>query len=234
MLITIVLPVTGADIGQTSEYFEAHRSADVELTVTAIDQGPASIESDLDIALAAPAIVRRVREAEANGADAVIINCMADPGLYASREAVRIPVMAPAQSAFGLAATLSDRFSVLGTTSRDIPFTRDMWRRYGHMDRGASIRVVDLPVLELQEDPPRLLERLIAASIDAIQLDGAGALIFGCTLMAPHREDLEAALAERGHRGIPVIDPLAVALRTAEMLVRLGIRPSDATWAPVA
>jgi allantoin racemase len=234
MRITVVLPVVKAEIGQSRDYFEAHRSPDVELSIVAIDEGPASIESDLDIAHAAPAIVRRVREAEASGADAVIINCMADPALFASREAVRIPVMGPAQSAFALAATLSDRFSVLGTTSRDIPFTRDLWRRYGHVERGASVRVVDLPVLSLQREDSDLLGRLTTASVAAIEEDGAGAVVFGCTLMAPHREDLAAALAARGHRGIPVIDSLAVALRTAEMLVRLGIRPSDVTWPPVA
>lgn len=234
MRITVVIPVVNAEIGQSREYFEAHQSADVDLSLVAIDEGPAAIESDLDITAAAPGIVRRVREAEADGADAVIINCMADPALFACREAVRIPVLGPAQSAFALASTLADRFSLLGTTARDVPFTRDMWRRYGHVQRGASVRVVDLPVLALQDEASNLLERLTEASIEAIRSDGAGALIFGCTLMAPYREELAATLEGRGFAGIPVIDPLAVALRSAEMLIRLGLRPSDATWAPVA
>lgn len=234
MNIHVILPVTGSGIGQPRDYFEAHASPDVSISVVPIDSGPPSIESDHDIALAAPGIIRRAREAEAVGADAVIINCMADPGLYASREAVRIPVVGPAQSAFALAATLSDRFSVLGTMSRDVPFTRDLWRRYGHVERGASVRVVDLPVLALRTDDGGLLERMIGASVAAIEEDGAGAIVFGCTLMAELRDELVAALGARGHAGITVIDPLAVALRTAEMLVRLGLRHSDATWPPLS
>lgn len=234
MRIHVVHPIVTADVGQPRDYFAAHASPDVEISVVAIDEGPPSIESDHDIALAAAGILRRVRDAERAGADAVIINCMADPALFASREAVRIPVVGPAHSAFALAATLTDRFSVLGTTSRDVPFTRDLWRRYGHVERGASVRVVDLPVLALRTDDAGLLERMVAASTAAIEDDGAGAIIFGCTLMAELRDELVAALAARGHAGIAVIDPLAVAIRTAELLVRLGLRHSDATWPPLA
>jgi allantoin racemase len=174
--------------------------------------------------------VRRVQEAEAAGADAVIINCMADPALYASREAVGIPVVGPAQSAFAFAAALSDRFSVLGTTSRDIPFTRDLWRRYGHVERGASVRVVDLNVLTLLEESSGLSDRLLNASIAAIEEDGAGAVIFGCTLMVEYRDELVRSLAERGYGGVVVIDPLAIALQMAESLVRLGLSHSGVTW----
>ena len=146
MRIHVVSPVVGEDIGHSLDYFSRVASPGTEVTIVGLEEGPSAIESDYDISLAAPGIVRRAKEAETSGADAVIINCMADPALYASREAVRIPVVAPAQTAFALAASLTDRFSVLGTTSRDVPFTRDLWRRYGHVERGASVRVLGLTV----------------------------------------------------------------------------------------
>lgn len=234
MRIHVIDPVVMADPGHSRAYFQRHAAPDVEVTVVALDEGPPSIETDHDIVLAGPGILRRVREADAAGADAIVINCMADPGLYAAREAVRIPIVGPAQSAFALAATLADRFSVLGTMSRDVPFTRDLWRRYGHVEQGASVRVVDLPVVALKAADSRLLERIISASVAAIEEDGAGAIVFGCTLMAELRDELVAALEARGHAGITVIDPLATALRTAEMLVRLKLRHSDATWPPLS
>ena len=83
MRISVIDPVVGLDLGHSRAYFEEHRSADVAVEVVAIDEGPASIESDLDIVSAAPAIVRRAREAAAGGADAVVINCFADPALFA-------------------------------------------------------------------------------------------------------------------------------------------------------
>jgi len=233
MRIHVIDPVVHADLGHSRTYFARHAAPDVEITVVALDEGPRAIETDHDIVLAGPGVVTRVREAQAAGADAVIINCMADPALYASREVARIPVVGPAQTAFALAATLADRFSVLGTMPRDVPFTRDLWRRYGHADRGASVRTVDLPVLDLRTDDGSLLERMVVCSVAAIQQDGAGAIVFGCTLMAELRDALVTALAARGHGGIAIIDPLATALRTAEMLVRLELRHSDATWPPL-
>jgi len=230
MNIHVVLPVQGEDIAQSLDYFTRIASPGTTVSISSLDQGPSSIESDYDIVQAGPGIVRRVQEAEAAGADAVIINCMADPALYASREVVGIPVVGPAQSAFAFAATLTDRFSVLGTTSRDLPFTRDLWRRYGHVERGVSVRVVDLNVLTLLEESSDLSDRLLNASIAAIEEDGAGAVIFGCTLMVEYRDELVRSLAERGYGGVVVIDPLAVALQMAESLVRLGLRHSGVTW----
>ena len=46
----------------------------------------------------------KVRAAEAEGMDAVIIDCMADPGLDPARELASIPIIGPAQAAMHLAA----------------------------------------------------------------------------------------------------------------------------------
>lgn len=234
MRIHIIDPVINLDVGHSQAYFAQHAAPDAEITVTAIEEGPEAIETDSDILVAGPGILRRVREAAAAGADAIVINCMADPALYAARETVQIPVLGPAQTAFALASLLADRFSVLGTTARDVPFTRDLWRRYGHVEQGASVRVVDLPVLALRSDEDRLLQRMISCSVAAIEQDGAGAIVFGCTLMSELGDELVAALEARGHAGIVVIDPLAAALRAAEMLVRLKLRHSAATWPPIS
>jgi allantoin racemase len=228
--IHVVIPIAGGVVGQSDEYFGRIVSSDTQLTIVGLDEGPSTIETDYDVVLAAPGVVLRAREAEAAGADAVVINCTFDPGLFACRESVRIPVVAPGQSSFALAGMLADRFSILGTTSRDVPFNRDLWRRYGHVDRGASVRLVGMTVQEMLDQPDDVFERMVEASLLAIQEDSAGALIIGCTLMAEHRDDLVQALASHGHRGVVVIDPLAAAVQIAETLVRLGLSHSGVTW----
>jgi allantoin racemase len=45
---------------------------DTELSVVSVDQGPASIESRYDTAMAAPHIVRKIVQAEKDGMDAVV------------------------------------------------------------------------------------------------------------------------------------------------------------------
>jgi len=57
--------------------------ADLTVTHSLIAQGPASIESEFDEALSVPDTIRRAMDAERKGANAIIIDCMGDPGLHA-------------------------------------------------------------------------------------------------------------------------------------------------------
>lgn len=81
--------------------------------VVSLEWGIAYIESRADNALAAVGIIRRAMETEEQGAGAVIINCMDDPGLYAVRKMVTIPVLGPVEASLHLAAILGYHFSVL-------------------------------------------------------------------------------------------------------------------------
>ena len=73
------------------------------------------MESIYEETLAAPQVIQRILEAERNGMDAVVIDCMSDPGFDAVREAVSIPVIGQTQVCSFLASALSHRFSILGT-----------------------------------------------------------------------------------------------------------------------
>jgi allantoin racemase len=53
----------------------------------------------VDEVLAAPGVVDAAIKAEADGAEAVVIDCMLDPGLDAAREAVSIPVIGCGEAA---------------------------------------------------------------------------------------------------------------------------------------
>jgi allantoin racemase len=66
-----------------------------EISVAEIDSDPASIECEFDEMLAVPHTVAKIIAAEREGVDAVVLDCMGDPGLKAGREAVRIPVLGP-------------------------------------------------------------------------------------------------------------------------------------------
>ena len=205
----------------------------IQLTQSTLRTGPAAIESERDIGLAVPGVVRAAIEAEHRGVDAVVINCMADPGLLAARESVRIPVVGPAQAAIALATQVSDRFAVIGTTARDVPMNRELWRRYGVEAQGAGVRIVDVPVLDLITPGADVLGRMVSACVRAVEDDGAGAVIFGCNYMSPMREDLVRAVAEEGLDGLPIIDPLATAFHTAELLAFQGVAQSRVTWPSV-
>ena len=85
------------------------------------------IDSDLDVAVAAPEIVQMALQAQADGFDAVCLYCFSDPGLSACRELLQIPVVGGAQASLALAAQLGHRFSVLTTAAGRIPQKAAPW-----------------------------------------------------------------------------------------------------------
>jgi allantoin racemase len=210
--------------------YNTRASADTEISAVFLEHGPASIECDYDVALAAPDILGHVIRAEHEGMDAVVIDCMGDPGLFAARELVRIPVVGAAQASMTLAATLADRFSIIGILERDRTTFRNLWRLYDLAARGASVRVIDIPVLSLHDDDEELIKAIITHGELAISEDHAHALVFGCTGMGGLTDPVERGLAEKGYAGVPVIDPTGVALKQAESLVALGLSHSKQSF----
>jgi len=151
------------------------------ISVVSLDWGPASIESYHDHALAVPDILAKVIQAERDGVDGVIIDCMGDPGLYAARELVRIPVVGPAEASMHLAAMLGHRFSVLTVLESRRPMMEEQVARYGLTAKLASVRAFNIPVLELEKDPQKTLATVIEVAVLAVQQDGAHVIIPGCT-----------------------------------------------------
>ena len=68
---------------------------DIEIGHAVIDRGPVRIETDDDVLAAAPEIVRKARSLVREGANAVIIDCMSEPGLSEAQRSVPIPVVGP-------------------------------------------------------------------------------------------------------------------------------------------
>jgi allantoin racemase len=232
MKIRVIVPVTTKEfVAATGPQYVAAARPDVEISVVGLDRGPASLESDYEDALAVPDILAKVRAAEAEGMDAVVIDCMADPGLSPARELASIPIVGPAQTAMHLATILAHRFSVMTVLERDIPLIDRLARLYGLESNLASVRPVNIPVLELDRDRERLVEALVEQSARAVAEDGAHILFFGCTGMMGSAQQVEQALAERGY-SVPVIDPSLAALKLAEGLVDMGLSHSKRTYPP--
>lgn len=228
MRVRIITPITTRDFMGVAD-FAAIVRADTEMSCVEIDHGPASIESEFDAMLATPDTVARVMQAESEGIDAVVINCMDDPGLQPTREMVSIPVVGPCETAMHLAAMLAHRFSVVTVLDHLEPQFTNQARRYGVSDKLASVRSVDIPVLDLDADQGRLVDALVRQAVLAVERDRAHAIIFGCTGMLGAAQGVERGLAARGIVGVPVIDPMAAAVKVAEMMADLRLCHSKRT-----
>ncbi len=151
MRIRVVSPVTMRRAPGVSIRSEDKRRGLVVENVT-VQKGPATIECEFDEALAVPDTIAKVCDAERDGCDAVVVNCFADPGVKAAREAVSIPVLGPGESAMHLATILGENFSIVTVLDSVIATVRNHARLYGVADRLASIRSVNIPVLDLHQD----------------------------------------------------------------------------------
>jgi allantoin racemase len=227
MHIRVINPTITArwNQGTRQSYAEAARPG-TEVTCVSLEWGTPSIETYRDDALVIPGILSGVIGA---GVDAVVIDCMADPGLYPARELVRIPVVGPAQASMHLAAVLGHRFSVLTVFDHDIPAVEDQVARYGLSSRLASARAFNIAVLALEDDVESTVQVLVDLSEKAVREDGAHVIIPGCTGLAGLAPRIQAGLAQRGCE-VPVLDPPAVALKLAESLVDLRQSHSKRTY----
>lgn len=226
--IELITPIVTEGIRTLDEVAPFER-ADLHVSHSLIAAGPASIESEFDEALSVPDTIRKAIDAERRGANAIIIDCMGDPGLHACREAVTIPVLGPCQTALHTAGLLGHGFAFVTVLDRLRSLIAKLVASYGLNDNYASFRAVDIPVLEIAGDPGRLNAALAREAIDAVEQDHADVIVLGCTGFLGCAGAIRAALLARG-LDVPVIDPIPVAVHVADALVKTGLSHSKRTY----
>lgn len=230
MKIRAVTPIITTVFGpMIIKEFERVARPDTEISNVFLAAGPASVESAYDEAIAAPDVVAKVREAEEDGMDAVIINCFGDPGLDAAREVVSIPVVGPCETSMHVAAMLGHKFSVITVLERLIPELELHAQKYGVGWKLASARSVDLPVLDLEKGREQFVDLMVERAAEAVEEDGAHVIVLGCTGLAGLDAQVKSGLSKAGYE-VPVIDPASIALKMAEALVDAKLTHSKRTY----
>lgn len=221
MRIFVVNPNTSESMtDHIRRELERIKRPDTELKVVCSEYGPVSIESAYDEALAQPATLERVRQANEEGYDAVILACFSDPGLDAAKEISDIPVIGIEESTMHIAAMLGHKFSITTAFRSRVP-TRELHvRERGLESSYASTLVLGMSVLEMDAEPERAKARILEVAREAVEGEGAEVIILGCAGLAGYAEDIEREL------GVVVLDPTSVALKITEAIVDLGVRHS--------
>src|SRR5215204_3857790 len=207
---------------------QAYAAAGAEVAVEPTARGPAAIESAHDAALVIPELIRLAPGAEERGFSAVIVGCYSDPGLDALREMLRIPVIGPGAAALHLAAQLGTRISVLTPARRGFGRVAARMRALALGPLLASVRGIGLSVMDLARQATGALDKAAEAARAAVDEDGADVLVLGCMSMAflpGICEDLS------GRAGVPVVNPVVAALKTAEMVAGMGLAHSKVAYA---
>lgn len=217
MRILVVNPNTSSSMtDRLRRELEPVKGPGTELTVTNPAEGPPAIENAADEASAIPPMLALIRDAAPHH-DAVVIACFSDPGLDEARALVSIPVVGIEESSLHLAASLGRRFTILTSRAARVPAKVEHVARLGLSSRLASVRPLEMGVLEMDSAPDRARSRILEVAAAAAREDGAEVVVLGCAGLAGHAAALGPAL------GVVVIDPSPVALLTAELLVRLRL-----------
>lgn len=190
--------------------------------VVAVPSGPATIESMYEKYLSVPATAKCVLEAEAQGFDAAIVGCFGDPGLDALRELSDMLVVGPASLSIAAAATLCHRFSIVTVVPGIVADKRRLAWEAGALDKLASVKAVDIPVIEVNKDPEGATRKMISVCAEVVKEDGAEAVVLGCMSMG----FLDVAEKIAAEVGVPVLNPVKVGLKMTESLVASGLHHS--------
>ncbi|HHV38625.1 MAG TPA: hydrogenase expression protein HupH [Tepidimicrobium sp.] len=229
MKIKIICPLTAESFeDETRQEMKNFLSEDVYIDVERIKYGTASIEGEYDGALAAPGILKAAQKAQEDGFDGIVISCMCDPAIEAAREIIDIPVVGPGRTSMIYAADISHKFAVISVSAGVIPTVERIGRQLGLGEKLVSVKALNMPVLELG-DKNKLVNALTRKSIEVIDNFDAQAIILGCTGMMGVDALLEEDLRKNGYN-IPVIYPIAVAIRYLESLIKLEMAHSRAAY----
>ena len=215
------------EVARRQGVLQASAAAGTEVAAEPTAKGPAASESAHDARIVLPALNPLAPLAEKRGFDAIIIGCYSDPGLDALRELLAIPVIGPGAASLHLAAQLGTRLSVLTPSGRGYGRVAARLRGLGIAPLLASVRGIGLSVMDLAQQKPGALDKAAEAARVAVDQDGADVLVLGCMSMA-FLPGVTQALGKKV--GVPVVNPVIAALKTAEACVAMGLAHSKKAW----
>lgn len=224
--VLVVIPILKNPVFEeiTKKEIEQMGDEGLDFSIVSLENGPASIECEFDDRIASPWVLEKVKEAEEKAFDAVFLDCMGDIALNAAREIARIPVIGPCQASMAFASMLGDRFSVVTVLKSVTPIFWRKAREYGLVQNLASVRSVEVPVLELDTKRDLTKKKLVEESRLAVEQDGADVIILGCTGMVGMARDVQEDV------GVPVIDPVPVSMKLAKIMAELRMVQSSKAY----
>ncbi|MCL6450288.1 MAG: aspartate/glutamate racemase family protein [Acetobacteraceae bacterium] len=164
--------------------------------------------------LAVAGTLERVREAAAQGYDAVVLGSLAGSVLEAE-EPPAIPVVGPGEAAMLVAAMMGRGFSLLTLAEEAVPHLRHLAAAAGVAQKLWSVRAAGLGPAELARNPQEGERRLEAVAREVLSEPvSPDVLVLGCLSLGflGVAESLSRAL------GVPVLNPARISLKMAELL----------------
>ncbi len=157
-----------------------------------IHAAPALVSNRAEATAAAPEILHAVRarieDLDEPRPDAVMLACFGEPGLWALRDCILVPVTGMAEASAAAAVQLGRRFSILVSGRAWPDQIADLMALYG-LDR-RCVRVTAVPDDALSDDTAIWQPVLAEALAREAALGGADVVILGGGLLSGRARDL--------------------------------------------
>jgi allantoin racemase len=205
--ILLINPNTSHDTtAQMAAIARAVAPPGVAIAGVTAELGPKMILTPAELAAAAAEVVR-IPLAQAEPVDGIIVAAFGDPGLDELRGRIAIPAVGIAEAAMLEAGEGGRRFSVATTTPALVDFiaSRADALGIGHLYTGIRLTAGD--PMALVAEPSRLVEALAEAVRQAIDEDGAEAVIIGGGPLG------QAAIVIAPRFATPIVQPIPAAMR---------------------
>ena len=208
---------------------DGYKNSDTIIKAVSSPCGPLTLEGYFDEIISSMGVLETIQK-EKNNYDGFIIACFSNHfSIYAARQLTDKPVVGIFEPPMLLAKQLGAKFSIITPSPRWKPLLEEGLEAVRMQSDCASIRVIGLDVEDLERLTEDELEQyLLEESKRAVKEDGAEVIILGCCGLAGLDARLNASL------GVPVLDPVASAVKILEDLVHLKLRTSRVmSYSPV-
>jgi allantoin racemase len=222
MKVLVVNPNSSETVtGAIMQSAERAAAPGTELIPVTTKGGTRNIDSAFGDYLSGAQMIRTCLPAvERHRPDAVVLAGFGRVGIDALKEALAIPVVSISEASMAVACLLGHRFTTLTMLKQFIPYQEDLVRYYGFEAKCASVRAIDINVETCVTDRERTLGELSAEIRKVVAEDRAEVVILACAGLCGYDRELTRIA------GVPVLDPVAVAVKVAESLVGLGVAQS--------
>jgi len=225
MGVVIINPNSTASMTMSAVAAAERAAPGVEFAGWTSRLAPAAIQGPEDGALAQPLLLELVKQADAQGADGIIIACFDDTGLAEARKIARCPVIGIGQAAYHMASLIGDRFSVVTTIPEAVPVIAENIRTGGFAGQLVEVIAADLPVLDLDPPLPHAYDRL-GTSIELALGNDPEVIILGCSGMVSVIDTL------RPDSPVPLIDGVSAAALLMACITQLQHTPEELSPLP--
>lgn len=218
MRILVLNPNTTAAVTDLlADAAHAVAAADTQIVPLTAERGLPYIATRAEAQIGGAIAIEMLAEHH-DAVDAAIIAAFGDPGLFGARELFDIPVIGMSEAAMLTACMLGRRFAIVTFAAALGGWFRDCVEMHGLSDRCCAIRTLDQAFSSLTNVQAEKEELLVALANKAVTEDDAEVVILAGAPLA----GLAPKIRERVP--VPLVDPIAAAVKQAEAIVALALR----------